>query len=158
MGKEEFTPDIEIKNRKAAHLYFLGESFEAGIVLKGTEIKSIRKGSVSMGDAFCYFHEGELYVKNLHISEYKYGSPHTNHEPRRERKLLLRKHQLRKMHRQVTQKGATIVPIRLFINERGIAKLDIAIATGKKSHDKRETIKKRDQKREMERAKQNFRR
>lgn len=154
--KEEFIPEIEIKNRKAYHLYFLGQHFEAGIVLKGSEIKSIRSGAANLGDAFCYFRKEELFIKNMHISEYKYGSPHTNHEPLRARKLLLKKNELRKIQRQVTQKGATIIPTRLYINERGLAKVEIAIASGKKSHDKRNTIKKRDQQREMDRAKRRF--
>ncbi len=157
-SKEEFVPEIEIKNRKASFQYFLGQHFEAGIVLRGSEIKSIKRGSVNIGDAFCYFHKNELYVKNMHISEYKYGSPHTNHEPLRERKLLLRRNELKKIAKKVKQKGATVIPVRLYVNERGLAKLEIAIATGKKSHNKRDSIKKKDQKREMERAKQDYKR
>lgn len=152
----DFIPEIEIKNRRASFRYFLGQHFEAGIVLRGSEIKSIRNGGVNLGDAFCYFHENELYVKNMHISEYKFGSAHSNHEPLRERKLLLKKNELRKILREITQKGATIVPTRLYVNERGIAKLEIAIAKGKKSHDKRESIKRKDQKREMDRARRDF--
>ena len=145
---------IEVVNRKAEHLYFLDTRFEAGMVLKGTEIKSIRMGSVNMGDAFCYLLKGELYVKSLHISPYKFTA-HDNHDPMRIRKLLLKKHELRKIAKKVKEKGYTIVPTRLFINERGYAKLEVALAKGKKSFDKRDSIKKKDVKRDIERSRTN---
>ena len=141
---------IEIKNRKASFQYQLLEKMEAGIVLTGTEIKSLREGKASIGEAYCLFQKGELYVKNLHIAEYKYGS-HQNHEEKRDRKLLLKREELRKLERKVKEKGLTIVPLRLYIGERGIAKLEIALGQGKRSYDKRKSIQDKDMKREMDR-------
>ncbi len=143
---------IEIKNRKAEYQYELKSKYEAGIKLTGTEVKSIRNGDANLNDAYCYFIKGELYVRSMHISEYKHGSHH-NHEPRRDRKLLLKKHELRKLEKHVKEKGQTIIPTRLYINERGLAKLEIALAKGKKVYDKSKSIKEKDQKREMERYK-----
>jgi SsrA-binding protein len=141
----------EIINRKATHLYQFIQSYEAGIMLKGTEVKSIRDGRANLSDAYCIFESGELWIKNLHISEYDAGA-HNNHEPKRSRKLLLNKLELRKLERRVSEKGMAIVPYRIYFNERGITKVEIALATGKKSFDKRESIKEKDQKRDMDRA------
>lgn len=143
---------MEALNKKAQFGFFLEAKFEAGIQLLGTEIKSLRKGEVNLKDSFCYFRKGELYVKNMHIAEYKYGNIN-NHEPQRPRKLLLRKSELKKIEKKVKERGYTIVPTRIYINERGIAKLEIALARGKKSFDKRQSIKSKDIKRDMERAK-----
>lgn len=147
-----FKPPIEIHNRKARHEYFFITEFEAGILLTGTEIKSVRLGNAHMNDAYCLFEHGELYVRNMHIGEYMNGGPF-NHPPRRTRKLMLRKSELFKLERKTKEKGFTIVPVRLFVSERGFAKLDIALAQGKKSHDKREVIQERDMKRDMDRMK-----
>lgn len=146
----EFKPKTEYINKKAEFEYQFIDVFEAGIQLKGTEIKSIRNGKVNLRDAYCIFKRGELYVRSLFIGVYDFGNQF-NHEPRRARKLLLKRTELRKLEKKVKERGFTIVPIRLFINERGFAKLDIALAQGKKSFDKRESIKQKDQKREMDR-------
>jgi SsrA-binding protein len=144
------TSDIVIKNKKASHDYEFLEKYIAGIKLTGTEIKSIRLGKAGIVDAYCLFHEGELYIKGMHISEYYWGNLN-NHDPLRERKLLLTKRELRKIERKVKESGNTIVVIKVFINERGLAKAEIALAKGKKEYDKRETIKKKDIEREMDR-------
>ncbi len=146
------TNKINIKNRKASFEYSLLDKFVAGIQLTGTEIKSIRAGKVSFVDSYCTFLNNELWVVNLHVSEYEYGS-HYNHEPKRNRKLLLSKKELKKLYTKVKEKGYTIVPTFLFINERGFAKLEIAIAKGKQLHDKREDIKRKDAEREMKKFK-----
>lgn len=143
--------DINIKNKRATFDYELLDSFTAGIVLTGTEIKSIRLGKASLVDTYCYLEKGELWVKNMNITEYFYGS-YNNHKPRRDRKLLLQKKELRRLDRLVKETGHTIVPIRLFINEKGLAKLKIAVAKGKKQYDKRQSIKEKDDKRTMDRA------
>ncbi len=148
MAKEKKKSPTEIVNKRAEFEYYLEEKYEAGLVLTGTEIKSIRQGHVSLTDAYCFFRKGELYVKNMYIKEYEFAS-HFNHEPRRERKLLLKKSELRKLQRRVKERGYTIVPYRLYINERGYAKLEIALARGKKRFDKRESIKERDVAREL---------
>ena len=140
----------EIINRKATHLYSFLQTFEAGIVLTGTEIKSIRGGKANLSDAYCLFEPDGLYIKNLHITEYDYGT-HNNHDPKRDRKLLLNKVELRKLQRKVSEKGMTIIPYRIFFNDRGFAKIEIALATGKKAFDKRESLKEKDLKRDMER-------
>ena len=142
--------DINIKNRKAGFEYFLIETYVAGIQLTGTEIKSIRAGKVNLTDAYCSFIGNELFVLNMHISEYELGT-HYNHDPKRHRKLLLTKRELKRLQTKVKEKGFTIIPIRLFINEKGYAKLEIALAKGKHSYDKRESITQKDQKRDMER-------
>ena len=152
MKAKEENYKIDIKNRKAHFGYFLETHFEAGIKLKGTEIKSIRNGQVNLKDSFCYFRKGELFVKNMHISEYKYGNQN-NHDPERPRKLLLKRSELKKIEKKVKERGYTIVPTRIYINERGLAKIEIAMARGKKNFDKRESIKRKDIKRDMERAK-----
>lgn len=142
--------DINIRNKKASHDYEFIEKYTAGIVLTGTEIKSIRMGKASLVDAYCYFVNGELWVKNMHVAEYDWGT-YYNHVPKRDRKLLLNRKELNKLDRKIKEKGFTMVATRLFINEKGFAKLEIALARGKKEYDKREDIKKRDTKREFER-------
>ncbi len=149
MEKKKPTP-INIKNKKASFDYEFVDTYTAGIVLTGTEIKSIRLGKASLVDTYCYFINGELWVKNMHISEYFYGS-YNNHNPRRERKLLLSKKELRNLQNGEKHPGFTIVPTRLFINEKGLAKLVIALAKGKKQYDKRQSLKEKDDKREMDR-------
>ena len=152
MAKETFAKKINIKNRKASHEYQFLDTYTAGMVLQGTEIKSIRQGKVNMQDAFCFFNNGELWVKQMQISPYSKGT-HYNHVADRERKLLLEKRELRKLEDKSQVQGLTIIPIRLFINDKGFAKLDIALAKGKKLYDKREDIKKRDTQRELDRMK-----
>lgn len=149
-GQMEFRNDINIRNKKASFEYTFIDKYVAGIVLTGSEIKSIRLGKVNLQDAYCTFLNGELYVKELHISPYTMAKE-INHEPKRERKLLLNKRELRKLETKNKEKGLTIIPIRIFLNERGLAKLEIALAKGKKLYDKREDIKKKDMKRELDR-------
>ena len=147
---------INIKNKKARFEYELLEEFTAGIVLTGTEIKSIRNSKASITESFCEFNnQGELFTINMHIEEYAYGT-RFNHLPKAQRKLLLNKKELKKLHREVQNTGLTIVPLRLYINEKGFAKLRIALARGKKLYDKRETIKDRDNKRDLDRIKKSF--
>ncbi len=141
---------MEINNKKASFEYYLLEEFTAGIVLTGTEIKSIRTGKASLKESYCTFQDDALFVRNMHIAPYDYGT-YNNHEPKRERKLLLQARELRKLKSKLEEKGFTLVPTRLFINEKGLAKLDIALAKGKKLYDKRDTLKKKDQQREIER-------
>jgi len=141
---------ISIKNRKASYEYHFFDNYTAGIVLTGTEIKSIRKSEASIREAYCIFLDEELWVIKMHIAQYLEGS-YNNHEPTRDRKLLLAKKELKKLLTKSEDKGLTIIPLRLFINDRGYAKLDIAMAKGKKLYDKRQDIKARDMKREMER-------
>lgn len=143
--------NIYIKNKKAYFEYHILDKYTAGIKLLGTEIKSIRNGKANLNDAFCAFIDGQLYVRNLHISEYSFGSFY-NHEAKRDRVLLLNKKELKKLHTRSEEKGLTIIPLALFISERGFAKLEIALAQGKKTYDKRETMKERDTKVEMDRA------
>ncbi|MBK9271870.1 MAG: SsrA-binding protein SmpB [Saprospiraceae bacterium] len=140
----------EIINRKATHEFQFIQLFEAGMQLSGTEVKSIRAGNANLSDAWCGFDKGELWIKNLHISEYESGSDR-NHEPKRPRKLLLNKLELKKLERKIAEKGMTIVPYRIYFSDRGMIKVEIALATGKKSFDKRESIKDRDVKRELNR-------
>jgi len=142
--------NINIKNKKAFHNYEILEKLIAGIVLSGTEIKSVRKGKASLVDAYCFFINGELWVKNMHISEYELGT-YYNHVPKQDRKLLLNKQELRKLDRKVKEKGQTIVATRLFISDTGYAKLEIALAQGKKQYDKREEIKRKDLQRQSDR-------
>lgn len=144
------TSDIVIRNKKASHDYEFLEKFIAGIRLTGTEIKSVRDGKVTLVDSFCVFREGELFIKGMHIAEYWFGNIN-NHDPLRERKLLLTKRELRRMERRVKESGLTIIAIKVFINERGLAKAEIAISKGKKEYDKRETLKRRDSDRELDR-------
>jgi len=143
--------NINIKNKRASFDYEFIEIFTAGIVLTGTEIKSIRLGKASLVDTFCIFEKNELWVRNMYISEYFYGS-YNNHAARRDRKLLLNKKELKKMQRLVKETGYTIVPTRIFLNERGLAKVNIAVARGKKQYDKRQSLREKDDKRAMDRA------
>jgi SsrA-binding protein len=143
--------NINIKNKKAYFEYEILETYTAGVQLQGTEIKSIREGKAGLVDAYCQFFGGELYVKNMNIAEYFYGNLR-NHEAKRERKLLLQKRELQKLTRKVKETGLTIIPLRLFLNEKGFAKLDIGLAKGKKVYDKRETLKENDSRRDMDRA------
>lgn len=149
------SPNINIKNRRASFDYIVTETFTAGIVLTGTEIKSIRQSKASLVDTYCTFINEELWVKNMHVAEYFYGS-YNNHAARRDRKLLLECKELRKLKEAVKNPGFTIVPMRLFINEKGLAKLVIALARGKHEYDKRESIKERDDKREMDRIRRSY--
>jgi SsrA-binding protein len=142
--------NIRIKNKRISWEYFLIEKLVAGIVLTGTEIKSIRSGKANLSESFCIFEEGELFVRGMHIAEYDFGS-YNNHLAKRDRKLLLSSRELKKFHIKVKDKGMTIVPVTLFINEKGLAKLEIAIAKGKHFYDKRESLKEKDSKREMDR-------
>jgi SsrA-binding protein len=148
--------NINIKNKKASFQYELLETFVAGIVLAGTEIKSIRLGKASITESFCEFNEeGELFVINMQVDEYTHAS-HFNHMPKAERKLLLNKKELRKLRKEVTTSGLTIIPLSLFINGRGLAKMKIALAKGKKLYDKRESIKERESKVRLDRIKKSF--
>lgn len=146
---------VQIKNKKAAFDYFIVDTYTAGIVLTGTEIKSIRMGKASLVDTFCYIHDGEIWVKGMNISPYFYGS-YNNHEARRDRKLLLTKREIHHLAEDTKAVGFTIVPILLFIDDKGRAKLDIALCRGKKEYDKRETLKLKQDKREMDRAIKRF--
>ncbi|MEI6123885.1 MAG: SsrA-binding protein SmpB [Bacteroidota bacterium] len=141
---------INIKNRRASFEYFLLEQFTAGLLLTGTEIKSIRDGKANINDAYCTFKDKEMFVINMHIAEYTYGT-YNNHNPKRDRKLLLNARELKKLLGKVKEKGFTIVPVTLFINEKGLAKLNIALAKGKHAYDKRESLKEKDMKREISR-------
>lgn len=145
--------DVNIKNRRATFDYAIGDTFTAGIVLTGTEIKSIRQGKASLADTFCYVDRGEVWVKNMYVAEYFYGS-YNNHSTRRDRKLLLSRKEIRALEKNGREAGFTIVPLRLFINERGLAKLVIGVARGKKDYDKRQSIRERDDRRAMARAMQ----
>lgn len=151
MAKEKKKQKVEIVNRKATHEYFFVNEFDAGIMLTGTEVKSIRNGNANLSDAYCIFEKDELWVRNLFIAEYEFGTD-ANHAPRRQRKLLLRKPELRKLERGIKEKGSTIVPYKIFVNDRGFVKITVCLARGKKSFDKRETIKNRESKRELDRV------
>jgi SsrA-binding protein len=146
-GRKE---NIVIKNKKSSHDYEFLEKFIAGIKLSGTEIKSIRLGKATVADAYCFFNNGELFIRGMHIAEYWWGNLN-NHDPLRERKLLLTARELRKIERKVKETGLTIIVIKVFINDRGLAKAEIAISKGKKEYDKRETLKRKDAGREMDR-------
>jgi len=147
---------IVTKNRKARHEYRIEETVEAGIALKGTEVKAIREGRINLGEAYCDVEGGEMYLINAHISHYSHGNQQ-NHEPRRRRKLLLHKHQIRKFDKATSQQGYTIVPLKVYF-KRGIAKLEIGIGKGKKLHDKRHDIAERDTKRRMQKQIDKFNR
>lgn len=140
----------EMRNRSAYHEYFIDAKYEAGLVLLGTEVKSIRGGKVSFNDSYCLIHDGELWVKSLHIAEYSHGNLN-NHDPVRDRKLLLQKKEIRKIQSKLKEKGYTIIPLRLFFNDKNLVKIEIGLAKGKKLHDKRESIKQKDVEREMKR-------
>lgn len=152
MKKEKGNKNVHIVNRKASFEYHFLDEYEAGIMLTGTEIKSIREGNANLKEAYCAFKDDELFIRNMYIAEYKYGTIH-NHETKRIRKLLLKKQELRKLQKKVKEKGFTIVPYKLYISERGLAKVKIMLAQGKKSYDKRESIKARDNKRDLDRIK-----
>jgi SsrA-binding protein len=148
---------INIQNKKARFEYEIIDTYDAGIMLVGTEIKSIREGKATITESFCEFNDrGELFVINMYIDEYSHAT-YFNHQMRRERKLLLNKKELKKLHREVKNSGLTIVPLRLFLNDKGLAKLHIALCKGKKLHDKRNTLKDRDNKRDLDRIKKDFR-
>ncbi|MBS6268554.1 MAG: SsrA-binding protein [Tannerella sp.] len=144
-------PQINIKNKRASFDYELLDTYQAGIVLTGTEIKSIRLGKASLVDTFCFFNNGELWVKNMYIAEYFYGT-YNNHQARRDRKLLLTKKELQKIQRLSKESGLSVIPTKIYINDKGLAKIIIAVAKGKKVYDKRESIKEREDKRQMDRA------
>lgn len=152
MKKQRFSNDINIRNRQAGFEYELMDKYVAGLVLTGTEIKSIREGKVNLQDGYCYLNNEEVFVKGINITPYAQGT-HYNHDATRERKLLLKRSEIKKLEGKVEEKGLTLVPTRLFINERGLAKLEFALAKGKKVHDKRDSIKDRDAKRELNRLK-----
>lgn len=148
--------NINIQNKRARFEFEILDKYVAGIVLTGTEIKSIRLGKASIVESFCEFNDREeLFVVNMNIEEYAYGT-HYNHKPKTERKLLLQKQELKKLSKEVKNAGLTIVPLRMFLNDRGLAKMEIALAKGKKLYDKRETIKDRDNKRNLDRIKKDF--
>ena len=146
---------VNILNKRAKFDYEILDKYTAGIVLTGTEIKSIRLGKASIAESFCEFHDGELFMINSHIEEYLYGT-HYNQKAKSERKLLLNKRELKKLDKDSDNKGLTIVPLRLFTNEKGLAKLDIALCRGKKNYDKRESLKEQDTKRDLDRIKKSF--
>lgn len=140
----------EIKNRSAYFQYYIDATYTAGIVLTGTEVKAIREGNVNFADSYCMVYKGEVWVKHLHIAEYTHGTVN-NHLPLRDRKLLLQKREIRKIESRLKEKGYTLVPLRIFFNEKNLAKIEIGLAKGKKVHDKRESIKKREMERELKR-------
>jgi SsrA-binding protein len=152
MSKDRFSSEVNIRNRRAGFEYELLDTYIAGIQLRGTEIKSIREGKVNLQDGYCYFSAGEAFVKGISISAYEQGT-HYNHVPDRERKLLLKKSEIEKLSSRVEEKGLSVIPLRLFINDRGYAKIEIAVGRGKKLHDKRNSIKEKDIKRELSRIK-----
>ncbi len=140
----------EISNRSATFHFAIEQKFSAGMVLLGTEIKSLRQGKASFNDSYCLLHEGELWIKSLHIAEYTHGTAH-NHDPIRDRKLLLTRKEIKKLETKTKEKGFTIIPLRIFLSESGYAKIDIALARGKKVHDKRDSIKAKDAERQLKR-------
>lgn len=147
--------NINIKNKRAEFDFHIVDKYMAGIVLTGTEIKSIRVGKAGLVDTYCYIHNGEMWVKNMYVAEYERGS-YNNHLPRRDRKLLLNKKEIRNLQQETKNPGFTIVPLRLFINEDGRAKLDIALCRGKKEYDKRSTLKEKQDRKDMDRFIKNF--
>ena len=140
----------ELRNRQATYEYFIDSRFEAGMMLLGTEVKSLREGKASFNDSYCLLHKGEVWLKSLHIAEYSHGTVN-NHDPLRDRKLLLQKREIKKLESRLKEKGYTLVPLRIFFNEKGLAKIEIGLGKGKKMHDKRESIKQKDAEREMKR-------
>jgi SsrA-binding protein len=140
----------DIKNRSAYHDYFIDDKYDAGMILLGTEVKSLRDGRASFNDSYCIFNKGELWLKSLHISEYSHGTVN-NHDPLRDRKLLLKKRELAKLEAKIKEKGYTIIPLRIFFNDKRLAKIEIGLGKGKKQYDKRETIKQRDSERDLKR-------
>ena len=146
---------VNIRNKKASFEYFFIETYTAGIVLPGTEIKSIRQGKASLVDTFCFINNGEIWVKGMNITPYFYGS-YNNHEAKRDRKLLLNRKEIDRLQRSTKQTGYTLVPLRVFIDEHGRAKMDIALCKGKKDFDKRQTLKEKEDRREMDRAMKHY--
>lgn len=142
----------DIRNKSARFEFFIDDTYTAGMVLTGTEVKSLRTGKASFNDSFCIIHKGELFLKSFHISPYAFGT-YNNHDPLRDRKLLLNKKELRKIESKLKEKGYTVVPLRVFFNEKGFVKIEIGLGKGKKLHDKRESIKERDTERELRRYK-----
>lgn len=141
---------LEIKNRSAYYEYFIDDTFTAGIALLGTEVKSLREGKASFNDSYCVLHQGELFIRSFHIAEYSHGTVN-NHDPIRERKLLLNRRELKKLESRTKEKGYTIIPLKLFFNDKNLVKMEIGLAKGKKLHDKRDTIRQRDTDREIKR-------
>lgn len=142
---------IEIKNKRATFDYEIIDVLTAGLVLTGTEIKSLRSGKANLTDSFCIIEKDEAFVRNMHISEYEKGG-HYNHDPKRQRKLLLNRQEINKWHSKLKEKGLTMVPLKLFINQKGLAKLDVGLGRGKKTYDKRDSLKEKDAKRQMDRV------
>lgn len=140
----------ELKNRQAYYDYFIDVKYDAGIVLLGTEVKSLRQGKASFNDSYCIIHKGEIWVKSMHIAEYSHGTVN-NHDPLRDRKLLLEKREIRKIDTKLKEKGYTLIPLRIYFNEKNLAKMEIGLARGKKQHDKRDSIRQKDAEREMKR-------
>ena len=140
----------EIKNRSAYHEYFIDVKYEAGMVLLGTEVKSLRAGRASFNDSYCLIHQGEIWLKSFHIAQYSHGTTN-NHDPLRDRKLLLQKREIRKIEAKLKEKGYTLIPLRIYFNENNFFKIEIGLAKGKKLHDKRESIRQKDAEREMKR-------
>lgn len=140
----------ELKNRQAYYDYFIDVKYDAGIVLLGTEVKSLRQGKASFNDSYCIIHKGEIWVKSMHIAEYSHGTVN-NHDPMRDRKLLLEKREIRKIEAKLKEKGYTLIPLRIYFNEKNLAKMEIGLARGKKQHDKRDSIRQKDAEREMKR-------
>jgi SsrA-binding protein len=141
---------MEIKNRSAYHDYFIDQKYEAGMVLLGTEVKSLRAGKASFNDSYCLVHEGEIWLKSLHIAEYSHGTVN-NHDPLRDRKLLLEKKEITKIAGKLREKGYTLIPLRIFLNDKRFLKIEIGLGRGKKMYDKRETLRQKDVEREMKR-------
>lgn len=140
----------ELRNRQAYHDYFIDVKYEAGMILLGTEVKSLRAGRASFNDSYCLVHKGEIWLKSLHIAEYSHGTVN-NHDPLRDRKLLLEKREIRKIEAKLKEKGYTLIPLRIYFSEKNLAKIEIGLARGKKMHDKRESIRQKDAEREMKR-------
>jgi SsrA-binding protein len=141
---------MELRNKSATFEYFIEDKFDVGMVLTGTEVKSLREGRVSFNDSYCLIDRGEMYVKGLHIAHYSFGS-YSNHPPVRDRKLLLKKKEISRITQKLKDKGFTIIPLKIYFNERGFAKMQIGLAKGKKLHDKRESVKQRESEREIKR-------
>ncbi len=155
MAKSIKTGRVQIKNRRAEYDYLVVDRLTAGVVLTGTEVKSIRAGKASLVDTFCYIHQGEIWVKNMYVAEYDFGS-YNNHATRRDRKLLLNKKEIRQLENDTQAPGFTIVPLKLFFNADGRVKMEIGLCRGKKEYDKRQSIKEKDDRREIERAMKHY--
>lgn len=151
MAAEKRPIKVIATNKKAKFEYFFLDKYKAGVMLTGTEVKSVKLGRVSMSDAYCYFRMGELWLRNLHIAEYKQGG-YNNHEPKRDRKLLLQKRELKKLEIKIKERGLTIIPVEVFISENGFVKVEIALSKGKKAYNKKQSIKEKDLKRDMDRS------